>query len=228
MKNRVRRSFLQILRKLLSGISYGVIMKSISVLVASTVFTVSLAVPFPVNAQQLTEEKITPNNTECPVSTLVNCQENLNLDPDPIVVNGKKFTKEDGLVEYEVSGEITEGDVAEPAGSMQPTGWKPYYKTQVNWGASWVKNKEIFYLKYRGTTQAAGNVYRGKRIIQTQIKYVRNSKLLSRAISNAVYRGNSWRPGKIGTASAWDSVKSKAPVTHFYYKYYSVNPGLVG
>lgn len=203
-------------------------MKKVSVVLTSIMFTASLAISSPVSAKQIDQQEKRPTSVDCPISSLSNCKENINISPAPIIVDGKKITKEDGLVEYEFSGDVSTEKTSQSMNGVEPKGWKPYYKTQVNWGASWVKNQEILYLKYRGTTQAGGNVYRGKRIIQTEIKYVRNSKQLSRAISNAVYRGNSWRPGKIGTASAWDTLNPKAPVTRFHYKYYSVNPGLVG
>lgn len=190
-------------------------------LLVAAVTSLALSVTFnPAYADETSLDSTQP--LSCATLGLNDCLEIVDYNPEPIVVNGKVFTVQDGLERHRVSGYFSHV-ISQP----QLQGWMPYYDTYVNWGISWVRNQEIGYLHYRGTTQAGGNVYNGKRIIQTSLTYKRDTNVQT-AVSNAVFKNNTWKPGEVGTVWMTDTPNPSAPKTQFTYDYYSVDPGLVG
>lgn len=165
----------------------------------------------------------TAESTICDSLKLTECFEIVDYNPNSIEVNDKIYTVEDGLEYHTVVGTL-------PVTSSEyvTQDWVPYHNSYYEWGSSWVRNQEIGYLHYRGTTQAGGNVYLGKRIIQTTLKYRRAGVVLGTATSNAVYKNRAWQAGSVATVWATDSIDSSASKTQFNYAYYTVNPQVTG
>lgn len=162
--------------------------------------------------------------TVCSLSHFTNCIETVDYSPDPIMVNGVEYSTEDGLTHHRIVGNLTDSANTPPTDTAITSRAGAY----VNWGSSWARSEEYFQLKYKGTTQAGGNIYGAGRIIQTSITYKRSGTVLSRAVSNAQYYSSSWHAGPIGTAWATDTLNPWAPKTEFYYDYYTVNPNITG
>lgn len=178
---------------------------------------------FPCTALAYQSESENQQINICQTLAVDNCQETVDVNPNPVTIDGKIYTAKDGLEHHQISGNL-----AKAHNKYQSKDWWPYHDMYVNWGNSWVRNQEIGYLHYRGTTQAGGDVYSGKRIIQTTLTYKRDGKILGTAKSNAVFKSNSWKAGVVDTVWATDSIDSQAPKTQFTYDYYSIDPRLVG
>ena len=156
----------------------------------------------------------------CKALGLEECVESVNNNPAPIVIDGEEFTAEDDSLELHTITGTRENDPT----NYENRDWWPYHNAYYRWGTSWVRNQEIGYLSYRGTTQAGGNVYKGKRIVQTSLKYKRGGTVLGTAKSTAVHKSGRWKAGSVSAVWANDSLNSKAPQTQFTYNYYTVNP----
>lgn len=148
-----------------------------------------------------------------------------NVDHE-ITIDGHTFGPTDNLQEHTLT--VSPSDNSE-RGARDWGHWSPYRNTYISWGTSWVRNQEIGYYHYRGTTQAGANIYQGKRIIQTKLSYRKNGTITGTAVSNAHINGNgTFSPGDVATVWATDSPVWNAPKTEYLYTYYTVNKDALG
>ena len=162
----------------------------------------------------------------CIESESVACSEvTRNVDHE-ITIDGHTFGPTDNLQEHTLT--VSPSDNSE-RGARDWGHWSPYRNTYISWGTSWVRNQEIGYYHYRGTTQAGANIYQGKRIIQTKLSYRKNGTITGTAVSNAHINGNgTFSPGDVATVWATDSPVWNAPKTEYLYTYYTVNKDALG
>lgn len=143
---------------------------------------------------------------------------------DRVVVNGRSYGPEEGLVVEE--GEVT---LTSKAASTAGKGDVSTYGTSTfKWGSSYTSSTESLQLKYTGKAYAAANVYSSKRIIQVCFRYTRGNKNVTGWIcSNASTSGSRWVPGKVASKSIWDSLNPSAPKTVFHYKKAMIDPRVI-
>ncbi|SHE24258.1 hypothetical protein [Actinomyces glycerinitolerans] len=146
---------------------------------------------------------------------------------EPIEVDGVLLGAEEGLRLYSFEGEFVSGGQNQlNASTASPAGYAPYESKKISWGASYVRNEQIALLSYRGSTYAAANVYAGKRIICTVIKYRRSGKELASATSNARVVSGRWAAGYVKVALARDNLTINGVKTEWAYDYYGIAPGV--
>jgi hypothetical protein len=159
-------------------------------------------------------------------SESVACFEVTRIVDHEITIDGHTFGPADNLQEHTLT--VSSSDNSE-RGARDWGHWSPYRNTYISWGTSWVRNQEIGYYHYRGTTQAGANIYQGKRIIQTKLSYRKNGTITGTAVSNAHINGNgTFSPGNVATVWATDSPALNAPTTEYLYTYYTVNKDALG
>lgn len=107
-------------------------------------------------------------------SESVACFEVTRIVDHEITIDGHTFGPADNLQEHTLT--VSSSDNSE-RGARDWGHWSPYRNTYISWGTSWVRNQEIGYYHYRGTTQAGANIYQGKRIIQTKLSYRKNGTI---------------------------------------------------
>lgn len=152
-------------------------------------------------------------------------QTDANSSPDTVVVDGREFGPNDGLVvdieQFEVvpGGGPVGGTFAEapPEGQVTP---------MATWGTSYAISTEVAQLRYNGKGKAAANVFGGKRIIQVCFWYTRNGVTKgSKKCSDATSSGT-WRPGPEVKESVWDTLNPVAPKTVFNISTSRINPSI--
>jgi hypothetical protein len=145
---------------------------------------------------------------------------------ETVVINGREFGPEDGLVITEESFELKPG--GESVGQWFPSTPAPgEIGPMANWGASYAYTNEIAQLLYRGYGHAAGNVYSGLRIIGVCFWWTRGGARLSPdTCSNAWSTGSSWNPGLHVGRDQWDTLDPNAPPTVFNIRTTRIQPGI--
>ncbi len=139
-----------------------------------------------------------------------------------IVIDGHEFGAEDGLV---ISTERFE----DPTDGRTVAGWSEEPSTGINphaiWGASYAYSWHVNSVTYRGYALAAGNVYRGLRIVRVCFWYTRNGKPVSNKVcAKAIFRDGFWVKGPEATGLANDSLDPDAPRTIFNIETARIDP----
>lgn len=142
--------------------------------------------------------------------------------PDSVVIDGREFGPEDGLVVEVEQFEVTPGGgpvgeiFVDNAGGIAP---------MATWGSSYAISTETAQLRYTGKAKAAANIYSGKRIIEVCFWYSRGTQNVSSPrCSNAKVSGSTWYAGPEVSGSVWDSLDPNAPRTIFNISTYRIDP----
>ena len=128
--------------------------------------------------------------------------------PESIEIDGVTYGPESGLTWITQSGYLTtpQETVSPRGGLSSPAGYKPYEDKYIYNGSSWVRNQQIALISYVGSARAMANVVNGMRVIQARITYMRNERVLGRAVSSATSTGGKWYPGPLVRTAQFDDL----------------------
>lgn len=144
-------------------------------------------------------------------------------DPDTVVIGGREYGPEDGLVvetsQYESGGEPVGEIMGRPSSSQR--GFAPL----ATWGSSYAISEEFAFVRHDGRARAAANIFNGLRIIEVRFWYTRNGvRLNSDTISRARSDGTRWIAGPEVRASVNDSLGFNDPPTIFNIRTSRIDP----
>lgn len=145
-------------------------------------------------------------------------------DAESIVINGEEFGANEGLEIIEQSFEVVPGTTTGTNFEDPPTGEIVPMKA---WGSSYAYSTEILWTTYRGTANAAANIYNGKRLVRVCFWWTRTGAADSaKTCANAKHLNGQWTPS--GDVYGWfkDSLGLDDPKTYFHTSIALVDPNL--
>lgn len=142
-----------------------------------------------------------------------------------VVVDGRTFDSDDGLVVVEESYPITEVGGA-PVGNVWATAPDGDIGPLAAWGASYAYSEHPTDFTYYGYGHAAGNVYAQQRIVKVCFFFTQGTRTSATTCSSATSNGSSWSPGPHAFAPFADSLDPNAPVTVFNIQTTRIAPNI--